>query len=81
MMTSQTPVLPDVFTDPASGQRINLLDYKARNLRASWLMALVTMALLSAIAYLLATVTGVGYRRRVLLALVPRTVAALWQGG
>ena len=60
MMTSQPPVLPDVFTDPASGQRINLLDYKARNLRASWLMALVTMALLAAIAYLLATVTGVG---------------------
>jgi heat shock protein HtpX len=60
MMTSQTPVLPDVFTDPASGQRINLLDYKARNVRASWLMALITMALLAAIAYLLATVTGVG---------------------
>lgn len=27
------------------------------------------------------TVTGVGYRRRVLLALAPRTVEALWQGG
>ena len=27
------------------------------------------------------TVTGVGYRRRVLLALAPRTVDALWQGG
>jgi len=26
------------------------------------------------------TVTGVGYRRRVLLALAPRTVDALWQG-
>ena len=59
-MTSSTPVLPDVFTDPASGQRINLLDYKARNMRASWLMALITMALLAALAYLLARVTGVG---------------------
>jgi len=27
------------------------------------------------------TVTGVGYRRRALLALAPRTVDALWQGG
>ena len=27
------------------------------------------------------TVAGVGYRRRVLLALAPRTVDALWQGG
>ena len=27
------------------------------------------------------TVAGVGYRRRVLLALAPRTVDTLWQGG
>jgi len=59
-MTTSTQILPDVFTDPASGQRINLLDYKARNMRASWLMALITMAILAALAYLMATVTGVG---------------------
>lgn len=59
-MTIPATVLPDVFTDPASGQRINLLDYKARNMRASWLMALLTMVILAALAYLLATVTGVG---------------------
>ena len=51
--------LPDVFTDPASGQRINLLDYKAANLRMSWVMALLTMALLAGLAYLLAQVTDV----------------------
>ena len=60
LMTSSTPVLPDVFTDPASGQRINLLDYKARNMRASWLTAILTMLLLAGLAYLMAVVTGVG---------------------
>lgn len=59
-MTTSAPVLPDVFTDPASGQRINLLDYKARNIRSSWLMALLTMALLAVIAYLIAALTDVG---------------------
>lgn len=51
--------LPDVFTDPASGQRINLLDYQAANKRMSWLMALITMGLLIALAYLLAQVTNI----------------------
>jgi len=58
-MSPSSHVLPDVFTDPASGQRINLLDYKARNVRLSWLMALVTMALLAGLAYLIAMVTDV----------------------
>jgi len=57
--TTRTSVLPDVFTDPASGQRINLLDYKAANLRMSWVMALLTMAILAGLAYLLAQVTDV----------------------
>ena len=51
--------LPDVFTDPASGQRINLLDYKAANLRMSWVMALLTMALLAGLAYLISLLTDV----------------------
>ncbi len=56
MANSEFPVLPDVFTDPASGRRINLLDYQAANMRMSWVMALFTMALLGALAYLLAQV-------------------------
>ncbi len=48
--------LPDVFTDPASGRRISLPDYQAANARMSWLMALVMMALLAVIAYLVAQV-------------------------
>jgi len=58
-VTSAPSGLPDVFTDPASGQRINLLDYKARNMRLSWAMALLTAAILAALAYLLAQVTDI----------------------
>lgn len=58
-MADDGRVLPDVFTDPASGRRINLLDYQAANARMSWVMALVTMALLAAIAYLLAQIVDV----------------------
>lgn len=49
--------LPDVFTDRASGRKINLLDYKAANMRLSWVLALFTVGLLVALAYLLAQVT------------------------
>ncbi len=58
-MTSDAQRLPDVFTDPASGQKISLLDYKTRNLRMSWVMALLTVAILAALAYLIAQVTDI----------------------
>ncbi len=45
--------LPDVITD-VSGQRINLLDYKARNIRASWVLMVGTFALLVLLGYGLA---------------------------
>jgi heat shock protein HtpX len=44
--------LPPEFT--AGGERINLHDWKAANLRASWLLALVVAAVLAGVAYLLA---------------------------
>lgn len=46
--------LPDQFTEPGTGRRINLLDYQSANRRDSWVVALFTMALLVGIAYLLA---------------------------
>ncbi|HEX7022087.1 MAG TPA: M48 family metallopeptidase [Trueperaceae bacterium] len=46
--------LPSTMTDMATGQRINLLDWKAANIRYSWLLAFFTMLLLAGIAYLLA---------------------------
>ncbi len=49
--------LPDVFTDRATGRRINLLDYQAANKRLSWLMMSFTVLLLAAIGYVLAQVT------------------------
>ena len=56
-MPEPGPNLPDVFTDKASGRKIDLLDYKAANMRLSWLLALFLIGLLVAIAYLLAQVT------------------------
>lgn len=58
-MTSTAKRLPDVLTDPVSGRRISLLDYKARNVRLSWLLAVGTALILAALAYLLAQVTDV----------------------
>jgi heat shock protein HtpX len=46
--------LPEAFVDPASGQRISLLDWKAANVRYSVLLALFMFALFAGIAYLLA---------------------------
>lgn len=46
--------LPNQFTEPGTGRRINLLDYQSANRRDSWVVALFTMALLVGIAYLLA---------------------------
>jgi heat shock protein HtpX len=45
--------LPDVITDPATGRRISLLDWQAGNLRASWLLAAIIVALLAGIGYLI----------------------------
>ena len=52
MQTART--LPNEITDPATGRKINLLDWKAANIRLSWLLAFFVVALLAAIAYLLA---------------------------
>ena len=46
--------LPEAFTDRATGQRIDLLAWKAANLRASVLLGVSVVALLALIAYLLA---------------------------
>ncbi len=55
MRSAQAPgVLPDAFTDPSTGRRINLLDWKAANLRASVLLGLAVFVLLGLIGYLLA---------------------------
>lgn len=56
-MSDQRRRLPDQFTEPGTGRRINLLDYKAANMRGSWYLALFTIALLVATGYLLAQVT------------------------
>ncbi len=45
--------LGDQFTVPGSGRRINLIEYQAANKRSSWVLALVTLALLVGAAYLL----------------------------
>src|SRR5690554_4664576 len=74
--------LPDQFTEPGTGRRINLLDYQAANKRDSWLLALFTMALLVAIAYLLAQVTDPGaslfFVGVALLIGAGQTVAGFW---
>ena len=81
-MSDQRQRLPDQFTEPGTGRRINLLDYKAANMRGSWFLALFTMALLVATGYLLALVTdpsaalffvGIG-----LLIGVGQAVAGFW---
>ena len=46
--------LPDAITDPATGRRINLLDWQASNRRASWVLGGFMIVLLAAIAYLMA---------------------------
>ena len=50
----QAAGLPNEIPDPATGRKINLLDWKAANIRLSWLLAVFVVALLAAIAYLLA---------------------------
>jgi heat shock protein HtpX len=50
--SSAAPRLPDAITDPVTGRRISLLDWKAANLRASWALAGGMVLLLGAIGYL-----------------------------
>jgi heat shock protein HtpX len=45
--------LPDTITDPATGRRISLLDWKAGNLRASWLLGGAVIVLLAGLGYLI----------------------------
>ncbi len=53
-MSDQVRKLGDQFTIPGTGRKINLLDYQAANKRSTWLLALFTILLLAAAAYLLA---------------------------
>jgi heat shock protein HtpX len=43
--------LGSAITDPATGQRISLLDWKAANERASWILGVLVVALLALIGY------------------------------
>jgi heat shock protein HtpX len=52
--------LPDAITDAVTGRKVNLLDWRAANVRASWVLAAVVFALLGAIGYLLALVVNPG---------------------
>jgi len=53
-VAGQVRKLGEQFTVPGTGRKINLLDYEAANKRSTWLLALVTVGLLAAAAYLLA---------------------------
>ena len=60
-MTTRPPApVPDSITDAVTGRKISLLDWRAANVRASWLLALFVFALLAAIGYLLALVIDPG---------------------
>ena len=45
--------LPDAITDPTTGRRISLLDWKAANLRASWFLTAIMVALLGGLGWLI----------------------------
>lgn len=45
---------PEAVTDTVTGQRISLPDWRAANVRLSWLLAFFVVLLLGAVAYLLA---------------------------
>jgi heat shock protein HtpX len=51
--SSASAPLPDAITDPATGRRISLLDWKAGNLRASWFLTAIVVLLLAGIGYLI----------------------------
>ncbi len=45
--------LPDAITDPSTGRRISLLDWKAANLRASWFLTVGMVVLLGGLGWLI----------------------------
>ena len=51
-MVATTP--PESVTDVVTGRKIDLLDYRNANVRTSWFLILVTMAIVIGIGYLLA---------------------------
>jgi len=52
--------LPDAITDPFTGRRLSLLDWKAHNVRASWLLTVAMVLLLAAIGWLIGYVIDPG---------------------
>ena len=64
--------LPEAITDPVTGRRISLLDWKAANVRASWLLTLVMVALLGLLGW------AVGYAIDPGLALVVMAIAVVF---
>ena len=45
--------LPDAITDPLTGRKVNLLDWKAANLRGSWFLGLLMVVLLGGLGWLI----------------------------
>lgn len=45
--------LPDAITDPVTGRKISLLDWKAANLRSSWLLSALMVVLLGGLGWLI----------------------------
>jgi heat shock protein HtpX len=86
-MTSVTPAaprLPDAITDPVTGRRVSLLDWKAANVRASWLLSLMMVALLGGLGWLVGYAFDPGLAGVVLsIAVVVglgQVAAAYWAG-
>ena len=76
-MTRQPPSasaqrFPDSITDPVTGQRISLLDWKAANVRASWFLTAAMIALLALLGWV------VGYAIDPGLALVVMVIASVF---
>ncbi|TVR89998.1 MAG: zinc metalloprotease HtpX [Trueperaceae bacterium] len=74
--------LPDAITDPVTGRRISLLDWKATNLRASWLLGLVMVVLLGGLGWLIGFAIDPGLAGVVVVIAVVfalgQTAAAYW---
>lgn len=64
--------LPDAITDPVTGRRISLLDWKAANVRASWLLTVGMLGLLALLGWV------VGYAIEPGLALVAMAIALVF---
>lgn len=76
------PRLPDAITDPLTGRRISLLDWKAANLRASWVLGFVMVALLAGLGWLIGLAIDPGLAGVVVLIAVVvalgQTALAYW---